>query len=296
MHKKPLVSIIVATYKRMGALEKAIESINTQSYKNCEIIIVDDNCDEKYSEKVKKVIDNIESDFHLNYIKNDENMGSAETRNVGIRAAKGEYVTFLDDDDLYLNNKILNQLNFMVLKDLDYSVTDLTLYSENNNLIEYRDRNYIKSTKPEDLLKYHLMNHITGTDTMMFRKEYLIAIGSFAPINVGDEFYLMERAISAGGKFGHLPRCDVKAYVHTGDGGLSSGDNKITGENNLFEYKKSFFAKLTKKEIQYIKMRHYAVLAFAEVRRKRHFNFISYGLLSFLHSPIDCTKLILTRK
>ena len=69
----------------------------------------------------------------------------------------------------------------------------------------------------------------------MFKKEYLTKIGGFPPINVGDEFYLMHRAINGGGAFGYLPGCQVKAYVQTGEGGLSSGDGKIKGENALYE-------------------------------------------------------------
>ena len=110
-----------------------------------------------------------------------------------------------------------------------------------------------------------------------FKKEYIDEIKGFAPINVGDEFYLMVRAINGKGKFGYLACCDIKAFIHTGECGLSSGVSKITGENNLYEYKKSYFDKLDKKTIRYIKMRHYAVLAFAEVRRKKLGLFIKYA-------------------
>jgi hypothetical protein len=112
-------------------------------------------------------------------------------------------------------------------------------------------------------------------------------IGGFAPIDVGDEFYLMQRAIAGGGSFGYLPRCDIKAYVHTGESGLSSGDGKIEGENALFCYKKAFFEKLPKKDIRYIKMRHYAVIAYAELRRKKYWRFVWNTLRSFLASPIQ---------
>ena len=115
--------------------------------------------------------------------------------------------------------------------DYDYSITDLTLYNESDKEIDRRIRSYIKQTDPKALKNYHLKYHMTGTDTMMFRKEYLIQIGAFAPINVGDEFYLMERAIVGGGRFGYFSGCEIKAYIHTGTDGLSSGDGKIKGEN-----------------------------------------------------------------
>ena len=77
----------------------------------------------------------------------------------------------------------------------------------------------------------------------MFRKEYLDKIGGFPPIDVGDEFYLMKEAITGGGQFSYLKRCEVKALVHTETEGLSSRESKIQGENALYEYKKSFFPK-----------------------------------------------------
>lgn len=169
----------------------------------------------------------------------------------------------------------------------DYSITDLILYNEDDKKINRRIRSYIKETTVESLRLYHLKYHMTGTDTIMFKKEYLIQIGGFAPIDVGDEFYLMQRAIEEGGKFGYLPGCEIKAYVHTGDGGLSSGDGKIKGENALYEYKKTFFDQLEAGDIRYIKMRHYAVIAYAELRRKNYVKFISNALKSFFASPCN---------
>ena len=84
--------------------------------------------------------------------------------------------------------------------------------------------------------------------------------------------------------------CEIKAYVHTGDGGLSSGDGKIKGENALYEYKKTFFNQLEAGDIRYIKMRHYAVIAYAELRRKNYVKFISNALKSFLASPCNFSR------
>ena len=95
-----LVSVIIATYKRDISLKNAIESIMAQTYKKVEIIVVDDNGDEKWSYKVKEILDSINGIHPIIYIKNEVNKGSAETRNIGIRAARGEYITFLDDDDI----------------------------------------------------------------------------------------------------------------------------------------------------------------------------------------------------
>ncbi len=292
----PEVSIIVATYRREFELQRALESVKEQQYKDIETIIVDDNADLEFNNKVSAVVEAFKKEnpqMAITLITNPKNMGSAETRNIGIRESKGEYITFLDDDDVYLPEKIGKQLEFMKKGDYDYSITDLDLYNETGKLIRKRVRGYIKDTSSDSLFKYHLMYHLTGTDAMMFKKEYLERIEGFAPINVGDEFYLMVRAIENKGKFGYLPGCDIKAYVHTGECGLSSGEGKIKGENNLYEYKKTFFDKLDRKTVRYIKMRHLAVLAFAEVRLKNYGKFLKYAINSFVLAPVSCVKMFL---
>ncbi len=292
----PEVSVIVATYRREFELKRALESLKEQQFKNFETIIVDDNADLGFNNKVSEIVDAFKLEnpqMTVTLITNPQNMGSAETRNIGINASAGDYITFLDDDDVYLPEKIQKQLEFMKKGDYDYSLTDLDLYNEKGVLVRKRVRGFIKDNSYESLFRYHLMYHLTGTDAMMFKREYLKKIEGFAPINVGDEFYLMQRAINQKGKFGYLPGCDIKAYIHTGECGLSSGEGKIIGENNLYEYKKGFFGELDKKTVRYIKMRHSAVLAFAEVRRKNYGSFIKHSVKSFLYSPYSCIKMFL---
>ncbi|WP_297637059.1 glycosyltransferase family 2 protein [uncultured Clostridium sp.] len=288
------VSIIVSTYRRKESLERALKSLIEQTYRNIEILVIDDNEDSKWNEEVKSTVLNL-GDSRIKYIKNKKNLGSAETRNRGIYAADGVYITFLDDDDVYGKYKVENQVNKMIKEKAEYSVTDLELVSEKDIKIEIRTREYIKKTDKDNLLKYHLMYHITGTDSMMFKTDYLRKINGFDPIDIGDEFYLMKKAIEAGGKFIYIPICDIKAYVHTGEESLSSGESKIKGENILYKYKEKYFNRLTKKEIKYVKMRHFAVLAFAEIRRKKYMKFIKYSCMSMLNEPKECVKLIINR-
>lgn len=290
-----LVSVVVATYKREKSLRKSLKSLVEQTYNDVEIIVVDDNANEEWNKKVQMIIDEINQLHPIIYIKNEINKGSAETRNIGINKSSGNYITFLDDDDIYLPNKIKNQVEHMIELGSDFSITDLELLNENGKRIETRTREYIKDTSRESLFKYHLMHHITGTDSMMFKREYILKIGGFPAIDVGDEFYLMQRAIEEGGKFSYLPICDIKAYVHTQTDGLSSGESKINGENILYDFKIKHFDKLDKKSIRYIKMRHYAVLAFAELRRKNYIYFLKNSFFSMIMSPIDCMKLLINR-
>lgn len=287
-----MVSVIIATYKREVPLCNALESLITQTYKDFEVVIVDDNANDEWNAKVSAIVDQFKDKLLINYIQNAENQGSAKTRNIGINSSRGEYITFLDDDDLYLPNKIKNQIDCMVANGADYSLMNLALYNEDETLSEIRKRDYLLTNEASNLLLCHLKYHMTGTDTMMFKTEYLLSFGGFEAIDVGDEFYLMMKAIENNGKFLYCNQCDVKAYVHTGEGGLSSGQQKIEGENKLFEFKKKYFDRLTSKNKRYIKMRHHAVLAFAYKRNGQKGKFLSEGLKAGFTAPFQCMKLI----
>lgn len=284
----PKVSVVIATYRREEELAKALYSLSEQTDSDYEVVLVDDNGDEGWNNRVRKVLDAFVAVFpnvSVTYIANQMNLGSAQTRNVGIKHSKGEYVTFLDDDDVYLPSKIDKQRSFMEKNCLDYSITDLELINSNGKRVDRKIHDYLKDATRDSLLEYHLKYHLTGTDTMMFRKSYLLGIGCFAPIDVGDEFYLMERAIEGKGKFGYLPECDVRALIHVGEEGLSSGRAKIDGENALYNHKKSFFKEMSRNTVKYIKTRHFAVLAYAYLRGAKYINALWNAMRAFLISP-----------
>jgi len=295
---KPKVSIIVATFRRDSSLRESLKSLTNQTYSNFEIIVVDDNANSFWNNKTRCIISEFigKSTIEIKYIVTKKNEGSAKTRNLGIKNATGEYITFLDDDDIYLPNKVENQVNHMIDCQSDYSLTDLWLYNDKGILIEKRIRDYLQDNSYKSLLKYHIMYHMTGTDVMMFKTDYLKEIGGFPHIDVGDEFYLMQKAIEGMGKFSYLEGCDVKAIVHNEISGLSSGEGKIKGENELYNYKKGFFHILDTKAIRYIRMRHFAVLAFAELRRSHRINFLKYAIMSFFNSPIQSAVLLMKRR
>ena len=98
-----LVSVIIPTFQRAKYIERAIDSVLNQTYKNFEIIVVDDNDQESEARKeMIKRMDKYSSDSRIIYIKHEKNKNGAAARNTGINVAKGEYITFLDDDDYFL--------------------------------------------------------------------------------------------------------------------------------------------------------------------------------------------------
>lgn len=102
-----LISIVITTYKRSDKIEGAIKSVISQTYKNIEIIVVDDNA--KIQDERNKTEKIVKKYKNVIYIQNKENLGGALSRNVGIKNAKGKFIAFLDDDDKYIKDKIEKQ-------------------------------------------------------------------------------------------------------------------------------------------------------------------------------------------
>lgn len=113
-----LVSVIIPTYKGYSQLSRAIKSINNQTYKNIEIIVVDDNGDgTEAQKKTEDIINSIDKLFPLYYIKHHQNRNGACARNTGIAASKGDYISFLDDDDYYFSEKITKCVEKLQVKE-----------------------------------------------------------------------------------------------------------------------------------------------------------------------------------
>lgn len=110
----PIVSVIIPTYKGSSALNRAIDSVLCQSYKEIEIIVVDDNdptSDER--KNTEALMSRYIGDKRIRYIKHQRNSNGAVARNTGITAATGKYIAFLDDDDYYLPNRIEKSVRYL---------------------------------------------------------------------------------------------------------------------------------------------------------------------------------------
>jgi glycosyltransferase involved in cell wall biosynthesis len=101
------VSVIMATYNRGNLISETIKSVLNQSFTHFEFIIMDDGSTDQTSEIVRSFKDN-----RIRYIF-QANQGRSKARNDGIHQAKGEYIAFIDSDDLFLSNKLEKQVNFL---------------------------------------------------------------------------------------------------------------------------------------------------------------------------------------
>lgn len=281
------VSVIIPTYKRSEFLERAIDSVLNQSYSNIEVIIVDDNDpSSNYRYDTEKKMLRYQENSKVKYTKNNNNLGGALSRNEGIFKASGDFITFLDDDDIYLPDKIKVQVDYMIKNDFDMTLTNLKLVNEKDVLIGYRKYNHIEELDRDKLLKYHLMRHLTGTPTFMYKANKLKEIQGFENVKMGQEFFLMLKSIENNLKIGYLNECYVIAYRHN-SGGISQGKNKIIGENNIYSLKKGYFNTFTMREKMFIRFRHYAVMTIAYIRNKDFINALLNSIKMICSSPLD---------
>ena len=120
--KEPLVSVIIPSYNRFEYLLNAVNSVKNQTYKNYEIIVVNDESSQK------EYYENTIEDINLINIKKKDYPdwgGSRQPlRNIGAEIAKGEYLAFLDDDDMWMDNKLEVQINEMLKNNYLFSSTE----------------------------------------------------------------------------------------------------------------------------------------------------------------------------
>lgn len=117
----PLISIITPNYNCARFIAQTIESVLAQTYTNWEMLIVDD-CSTDGSYEIAR--EYAEKDSRIKVFRNEKNSGAAVSRNRAIEASSGEYVAFLDSDDLWLPEKLERQLNFMQENNCDFSFTE----------------------------------------------------------------------------------------------------------------------------------------------------------------------------
>ena len=114
MEEAPLISCVIPSYKRADTLRRAINSVLAQTYCNMEVLVVDDNiAGDEYSKTLHEIIDEYKNDSRVRLVTQPMHINGAEARNAGIRAAQGEFIAFLDDDDEWLPTKLEKQMEIL---------------------------------------------------------------------------------------------------------------------------------------------------------------------------------------
>lgn len=285
-----MITVITPTYNRAQYLSQAVDSVIAQTYTDWELLVVDDNKPDSEARKATAEVMSHFSDPRIHYIQNEKNMGGAAARNVGIFQAKGEYIAFLDDDDMYLPDRLRVQVEAMMASDWDVCVMDgATFKYETGEPVSERHQHLWDGMSNNELIRSHLMYHISGTNSFMFRTDFIRKIGGFDIVPSCQEYILMQKALDARPKFGYLPITLIKNFQHEGDQ-LSTGPKKLAGQKILIENKKKYFHLLTRAEKRQVLCRHHGVLFFVYYKMHKYLYAAWEAFLCFFTSPSNAIK------
>lgn len=222
-----MVTVVIPAYNSARYIDKAIESVINQTYKDIELIIVDDCSTDNTIEVVEKYKEKIK----LNIVKNEKNVGVGISRKVGINNAKGKYITFLDSDDYLLNNFIEINVKLIEQHDSDVVYTSVGILSPTNQMKVVQAGDYLAENEATlNIFFWCEMNFLTGK---LFKTE-LVKNCEWSERRVAEDvqtlFYIMYEAK----KVRSFPYI---GYMHVcREGSLMSYDSKEMKEEENLSY------------------------------------------------------------
>ena len=210
----PLVSVIIPTHNRFAFLKKAVGSVYAQTYAHFELIVVDDGSTDNTA-NIVKLYDN-----RLHYIKQN-NSGVAAARNRAIAKARGDYIAFLDDDDLYEPTKLQECVNYMQAHpDVVWLYSGFSFIDAQGKPL---DRAAIIPEKETVTLHDIAMFAFIATPSVMVRTHTLKEAGGFPDgIKVSEDYDTWARVL-ARGKGTALKTALVNIRLHKGNTVLPTG-------------------------------------------------------------------------
>jgi glycosyltransferase involved in cell wall biosynthesis len=214
----PTVSAVIPTYNRARHVVEAIDSVLAQSRPPDEIIVIDDGSTDDTAERLKKY------GLGIRYVR-QENRGPSAARNRGMKEAQGDFVAFLDSDDLWVSGKTEMQLNFFASNPhIDFVFGNMVSFSEeiDGESLE------IKDPAIEDYLVAHQLNlerffellivqNVVATGTVMARRVSLSRVGDFDESRaISEDFdYWLRAAVSC--RWGFVNSILMKRRRHSGN-------------------------------------------------------------------------------
>jgi teichuronic acid biosynthesis glycosyltransferase TuaG len=162
--KEPKVSIIIPYYKKRAFLKKTLQSVMSQSYQNYEIIIIYDDHDLNDLNFIKEILRRKKK---VKIIVNKKNLGVAKSRNIGIKHSSGDYIAFIDSDDVWMKNKLKEHVFFMHNKNLDFSFSSYLITDSNLKILGLVDA--------PKIINYNDLKYFCniGLSTVIIKKKFL---------------------------------------------------------------------------------------------------------------------------
>ena len=246
------VSIIIPTYKRADKIERAIKSATNQTYKNIEIIVVDDNSE--FPSERKKTTDIVKKYPKVILIQNKKNLGGGLTRNEGIKKSTGEFIAFLDDDDEYHPQKIEEQV--ALFNKLKNSHKIGLVYCYQQVFTPNGKKKHIEKCDHEGHQLFNHMKHsLMPTSCWLCPKTIFNQGIKFENVKSQQDATILLRILGAGYEVFRVPKPLVNFYLHDNHEGISTYNEQYI--KNIEEYHKKCreyfgqFSKSQQKELEY---------------------------------------------
>lgn len=227
----PLISVIVPIYNAQMYLEETIDSVLRQTYKNIEIILVNHASDDNSLEIIKNYAKN---DQRIIIINLDVNMGGpAHPRNEGIKRSSGEYIAFVDSDDVWLDNKLEVQLNTLIKMNVDIVHSGAYIINGQSKIVglmnNQRIRNVFKLFSKDEQIIY-ISNFININSVLMKKDKELYFNENKEFIAIEDWAFWME-AFEKRKTFLYIKDPLIKYRVH--ENALSNRFSDITYRKSI---------------------------------------------------------------
>lgn len=159
---RPLCSVIIPSYNSYKYIGETIRSVSSQTYSNIEIIVIDDCSEDNTTNLVTNLMN---EDDRIILIRNENNIGVAETRNKGVQVANGEYIAFIDSDDCWLPTKLEKQIELMIRENIELSYTAYEMIDDKGQ--DLKKIFYVPLTvEKEELFK----KNVIGCSTVVVRR------------------------------------------------------------------------------------------------------------------------------
>ena len=214
----PKISVVVPMYNAEKYLSLCINSILAQTFKDFELILIDDCSTDKTLEIAKSF-----SDSRIKILKNKKNLGTpGATRNVGIDAARGEYIFFCDDDDVILKNGLDALYNNAKIYNADVSTTKQSYWSqtpdfttmENVKVTLTQSKSQIPTVSPEVKTRIYQELILQGMQiapwNSLYRRKFLLDNGIRFPNEVAEDVFFNLDVVFATHK---IAKIDVPVYI-----------------------------------------------------------------------------------
>lgn len=165
MNRNPLVTVFIAAYNCERYIQQTVDSILSQTYKNIEIIIIDDGSSDNTVNIIKAI-----KDEKIRFYQNEKNKGIPFTRNLGLELAKGEYIAIIDADDVAFPNRLKKQLNYLL------NNTEIDVLGTYYKTIGNRFPRTIKTkfVCDKDIKAFLIFYNNIANPTVMMRKGFLV--------------------------------------------------------------------------------------------------------------------------